>query len=179
MAGINLSQSVTEKQLQEPKGKSGGMFAVIGLFLLTLLSWGAVVAGNTIYDRKIQAQTDLIDEKKTELSGATVNNIADTEARLSLTETSVSDRIHPQAILIALEGTLLPSVRLTSFGYDDATGMVELKGVAPGYKEIAQQVMALKTSPRFSKTEIMALSRDKDSTGVIFTFNSKWAEKNK
>lgn len=177
MAGINLSQSVTEKQVQEPKGKSGGMLAVIGLFFLTILSWGGVMVGSTVYDRKIQAQNDLIDSKKAELSGAVVSDIADTDARLSLTGENIKSRVHPQAILIALEGTLLPSVRLTYFDYDDSTGTVEIKGVAPGYKEIAQQVMALKISSRFSDVKIISLGREKDANGVIFEFDSKWAEK--
>ena len=177
MAGINLSQSIVEKQVQDPKKKSGGMVAMTSLFLLTLLAWGGVEGANFIYDGKIKQANDLIEAKKADLMSPAVSEIADVEARLSLAENGIDTRIHPQAILIALENTLLPSVRLTAFDYDDTTGKVKLEGVAPGYKEVAQQVMALKTSARFSDTEITLLSRDKESSGIQFSFESKWAEK--
>lgn len=180
MAGINLSQSITEKQVQEPQESKKGTYLVLGLFALTLLSWGGVTAANSVYDKKIEQQNSLIASKKTELSGEMVNEVADVDARLSLVEANIAARVHPQAILLALEGALLPAVRLTAFEYDDKTRGVTLTGVAPGYKEIAQQVMALKSSVQFAETDIVSLAKEKDASSILFTFESKWVEpKNK
>ena len=118
-----------------------------------------------------------MESKKLELSGPAVSGVADVAARLSLVDAGVASRIHPQAILTALESAVLPSIRLEEFVYDDATGMVQIGGIAPGYKEVAQQIMALKTSARFSSTEVMSLGHEEGSAGVSFLIESHWAEK--
>lgn len=177
MAGINLSQSVVEKQVQEPVSKNRGIGMMLGLFVLTLAVWGGVVAGEAYYTKQVAARNALMESKKLELSGPAVSGVADVAARLSLVDAGVASRIHPQAILTALESAVLPSIRLEEFAYDDATGMVQITGIAPGYKEVAQQIMALKTSARFSSTEVISLSHKEGSVGVSFLIESHWAEK--
>lgn len=177
MAGINLSQSVVEKQVQEPVNKNRGIGMMLGLFVLTLLVWGGVAAGEAYYTKQAEARNALMESKKLELSGPGVSAVADAAARLSLVDAGVASRIHPQAILTALESAILPSIRLEEFTYEDATGMVQITGIAPGYKEVAQQIMALKTSARFSSTEVVSLGHEEGSTGVSFSIESHWAEK--
>lgn len=177
MAGINLSQSVVEKQVQEPVNKNRGVVMMLGLFALTMLVWGGVAAGEAYYTKQAEARNALMESKKLELSGPAVSAVADAAARLSLIDTGMTSRIHPQAILTALESAMLPSIRLKAFAYDDATGMVQITGIAPGYKEVAQQIMALKTSARFSSTEVMSLGHEEGAAGVLFMLESHWAEK--
>ena len=177
MSGINLSQSVVEKQVQEPVNKSRGIGMMLGLFALTLLVWGGVTAGEAYYTKQVEEQNLLMESKKLELSGPGMSAVADAAARLSLVDDGVSARIHPQAILTALESAILSSIRLEEFSYEDATGIVRITGIAPGYKEVAQQIMALKTSARFSSTKVVSLGHGKDSTGVSFLIESYWSEK--
>lgn len=177
MAGINLSQSVVEKQVQEPVNKNQGVIMMLGLFALTMLVWGGVTAGEAYYTKQAEARNALMESKKLELSGPAVSAVADAAARLSLIDAGMASRIHPQAILTALESAILPSIRLEVFAYDDATGMVQITGVAPGYKEVAQQIMALKTSARFSSTEVLSLEHKEGTAEVKFLIESHWAEK--
>lgn len=177
MAGTNLSQSVIEKQVQEPTNKNKGILVIFGIFVLTVAVWGGVVAGEAYYTKQSEKQNALIELKKAELSGPAVSEVADASARLSLVDSGVATRIHPQAILTALESSLLPSIRLDEFEYEDVTGTVRTSGVAPGYKEIAQQIMAFKLSARFSSTEVVSLGHEEGTTGVSFIIESHWAEK--
>lgn len=163
--------------MQEPVNNNRGVVMMLGLFALTLVAWGGAVAGGAYYAKQAEGRNALMESKKLELSGPEVSAVADAAARLSLIDTGVVSRIHPQAILTALESAMIPSIRLDELAYEDADGSVRISGIAPGYKEVAQQIMALKTSARFSNTEVVSLGHEEGAAGVLFVLESHWAEK--
>ncbi len=183
MPGVNLSQSIVEKSSYQAKsGGEKGRLIIIGLFLLSLLVWGGVRAGIFSYDKKIMAVQQEIEEKKAGFGGSVVNNIADVDARLALINQKKTDQVYPKTVLTGLEATILPANRLRSFEYDFEEHKISITGEAPGYKEVAQQLMAFKTSPFFSNTIVSNLSREREeessSSMVTFDITTIWSKQN-
>jgi len=181
MPGVNLSQSIVEKSSYQAKnGSEKGRLIMFGLFFLTLVVWGGVRMGLFTYDKKIAEVDQQIEAKKASFEGKVVNDIADVDARLSLINQEKVDQVYPRTILIGLEGVVLPANYLTSFEYDFEKNIITLKGEAPGYKEVAQQLMAFKSSPLFSDTFVSNLSRQKDDEGspsvINFQITTAWNE---
>lgn len=183
MPGVNLSQSIAEKSSYQARG--GGdkaRLVVLSLFCLTLLAWGGVRAGVFAYDKRIAMAQEDIDRKKATLSGSLISDIADVDARLALINQGKMDQIYPKTVLEGLEATILPANRLTDFVYDFQGNTIEISGEAPGYKEVAQQLMAFKTSSFFSDTVVVNLSReaevDSSSPVVTFDITTMWNKQN-
>jgi hypothetical protein len=183
MPGVNLSQSITQKSAYQPKsGGEKGRLVIFGLFILTFLVWGGVRAGIFAYDKKITAIEQEIATKKAQFSGSAVSEVADVDARLALINQKKEGQVYPRTILVGLEGIVLPSNRVLSFEYDFAQNLVSLSVEAPGYKEVAQQLMAFKASPLFVNTTVSDLSREKNDEGnpavVTFEIATSWNGKN-
>ncbi|MBP6889635.1 MAG: PilN domain-containing protein [Candidatus Moranbacteria bacterium] len=181
MPGVNLSQSIVEKSAYQAKsGSEKGRLVVFGLFLLTLAVWGGVRVGMSSYDKKITGVEQQITEKKASFEGGVVNDIADVDARLSLINQEKVNQIYPKTILTGLEGVILPTNLLTDFEYDFENNVITLKGEAFGYKEVAQQLMAFKSSPLFSHTFVSNISQKKDEEGappvINFQITTAWNE---
>ncbi len=184
MPGVNLSQSIAEKSAYQAKsGGDKGRLIFFGLFGLTLLVWGGVRAGMFWYDKKITTIQQQIEEKKASFSSSVVSDIADVDARLGLINTEKTSQVYPKTVLVALESAFLPSNYLTSFTYNFKDDIIKLSGKAPGYKEVSQQLMALKSSPRFSGITLENLSRERvDDASVpeiLFDVNMVWNSEGK
>ncbi|MBP7811438.1 MAG: PilN domain-containing protein [Candidatus Moranbacteria bacterium] len=183
MPGVNLSQSIVEKSAYQAKsGGEKGRLIVFGLFCLTLFVWGGVWLGVSFYERKIVTTQEEIEAKKVSFGDSGVSDVADVDARLALVNQKKANQVYPKTVLTGLEATILPLNHLTSFEYDFTGDTIEISGVAPGYKEVAQQLMAFKASPLFSNTVLSGLSREKDndnpSSGVTFEVTTVWSKKN-
>lgn len=183
MPGVNLSQSIAEKSAYQAKnGSDKGRLVVFVVFLLTLLVWGGVRTGMFWYEKKIVAMQREIEMKKAGFGGSIVSDIADVDARLALVNEKKSTQVYPKTVLTGLEGIILPANRLTGFEYDFKKNSVRVMGEAPGYKEVAQQVMAFKVSPLFSDTVVSNLSRMKGDENapsvVVFDITAVWDKKN-
>jgi len=183
MPGVNLSQSIAEKSAYQAKsGSDKGRLVVFGALLLTLLCWGGVRAGLFSYERKIMAVQGEIEMKKAGLSSSAISDIADVDARLTLLNQNRAVQVYPKTILVGLEGIILPANHLTDFEYDFGKDSLHIIGEAPGYKEVAQQLMAFKASPLFSDVVISSLSRmkeDDDAPSVMtFEITAVWNKKN-
>ena len=175
MPGVNLTQSIDEKRAQTKGSGDNARLTLVGVFLLVLGTWGAVRGGITYFDKKINDQNALIEEKKLSLTGPMVNDVADIEARLHLIETTGKRVVYPRSVLAGLESVLLPSNRLTSFKYDDKEKRVSITGIAPGYKEVSQQIMAIKASPKFSQVRVLLMTQEKEpGTGISFDIEMVW-----
>lgn len=184
MPGVNLSQSIAEKSAYQAKsGSDKGRLVMFGMFFLTLLVWGGVRAGLFSYEKKIMAIQQEIEAKKSGFGGAVISDIADVDARLALVNQEKAAQTYPKVVLTGLEATVLPVNRLTNFDYDFEKSLIHIVGEAPGYKEVAQQLMAFKTSPLFSDVVVSSLSRTKDeedvSSVVVFDITLVWNKKDK
>ncbi len=179
MPGVNLSQSIAEKSAYQAKsGGEKGRLIVFGAFFLTLVVWGGVRMGVFTYDKKIATLKQQIEQQKSEFEGQTVNDIADVDARLSILNQEKISQVYPKTVLAALEETVLPANRLTSFEYDFVKNIINIEGEAVGYKEVAQQVMSFKASPRFSDVLLSSLSKEKEEDNapsvVKFSITLAW-----
>lgn len=171
MPGVNLSQSIAEKSAYQAKsGGEKGRFVVFGAFFLTLVVWGGVRIGLFTYDKKIATLKQQVEQQKLEFEGPAVSDIADIDARLSILNQEKMSQIYPKTVLVAIEEAVLPANRLTSFDYDFEKNTISIEGEASGYKEVAQQVMSFKASPRFSDILLASLSKEKEgdnSPGIV------------
>lgn len=179
MPGVNLSQSIAEKSSYRAKsGGEKGRLVVFGIFFLTLIVWGGVRIGLFSYDKKIITLKQQIEEKKAEFDGQVVSDIADVDARLSLISQKKISQVYPKTVLAAIEEIVLPANHLTSFDYDFEKNIIIIAGETSGYKEVAQQVMSFKSSPRFSETLLSSLSKEKagdDSPSIVkFEITTAW-----
>ena len=104
------------------------------------------------------------------------------DARLTLLNQNRAVQVYPKTILVGLEGVILPANHLTDFEYDFEKSSLHVIGEAPGYKEVAQQLMAFKSSPLFSDVVISSLSRMKEEDGALpvmtFEITAVWNKKN-
>ncbi len=168
MPGVNLSQSTEGGSVYQAKsGSEKGRLVVFLVFFMTLVFWGGARVASSVYDKKNATRQQQIQEKKVSFADSTVNNIADVDARLSLITQKKEGQVYPNDILAAIEGGILPTNYLVLFHYDFQTNVITIEGGAPGYKELSQQLMAYKTSPRFSNVFISSVSKDKGKTTDI------------
>lgn len=187
MPGINLSQPIVERSAAVGGPSGRGRWIVFGVLLLTVAIWGVLRVTIVSYDKKIMALGQQVEEHKANLSGDEVNQVADIDARLLLVNEGLNKKVAPQSILTELERVVLPANYLMAFDYDNERGIVLIKGIAPGYKEVAQQLMAFKASGSFSDTKVAALTREKKdvtksgdisaASGVSFEFEAIWSGK--
>lgn len=183
MPGVNLSQSIAEKSAYQAKsGGDKGRLYVFIVFFLTLITWGGVRIGMFIYDKKIETVKQQMEEKKSSFNNLVVNDIADVDARLSLLAQQKKGQLYPKTLLTTLESVVLPANQLTDLRYDFKKNILIVVGIAPGYKEVAQQLMALKSSLHFSNTTITSLTKEKKiddpSSRVKFEITMAWNEQN-
>lgn len=183
MPGVNLSQPITEKQTQEKNSEGTARVAMFSVFVLTCVVWGGIRAGLAWYDKQIATEDGQIAVKKSNMTGDVVNEVGDIEARLDFIKKAGANQTYSQEIFTGLEAAVLPVNRLTLFRYEAEKKTLSIEGVAPGYKEVSQQVMALKASPNFSDVKVISLARERNeinvsaTQNVIFSIEMVWNKK--
>ncbi len=171
MAGINLSQSLQEKQTQA-RGKifDRSFLLTIVAFVLLLGVFGGARWYVSSLEEKMLALDQSISEKTASLRGKEVNRVVDFSQRVEAISKHLATEPDPMLVFRQLELYTLPSVRLMDYQYDRKENEAIVGGLASTLKEVAQQMLALKNMSGVDKITVESI--DYDENGKIrFSFN--------
>lgn len=172
MPGINLSQSVQKKE-EERKEKRSSITGTLLMSAVLVLTF-AVCGGLYWYDQLLSSDNGeterLIREEKSNIPQDKVDQVADFQFRIENIRDSFAKTTHPEQILSLLEASILPEVTLSSFTFENKKGTVILTGEANEYRNVVQQMTALKKSPKVSSLSVESLGRNENGK-VNFSFS--------
>ncbi|MBI2439207.1 MAG: hypothetical protein HYV45_01240 [Candidatus Moranbacteria bacterium] len=176
MAGINLSSSSVGEKKVKPVGSSNG-FLVGAIILLVLLlgGWGGTYGYKKTLEKKLATYDEILEKNSVFLRGEKVNRVADFDARLRLMgeQAQKGELVDSRTLLTALEGLILQEVTLSKYEYKRENKSVTLEGKTDSFKQVARQIISLKTDAMFSEVRVLSLGYD-DNGKVIFTFQAKF-----
>ncbi|TXH01809.1 MAG: hypothetical protein E6P95_01170 [Candidatus Moraniibacteriota bacterium] len=145
MVGINLSQSLQEKQAQAKiRVFDRSFFMTIGGFLLLIGAFGGTHWYVLYQQEQVQELEQQLAEKTSTLRGTSVNRITDFTRRLGLIQEHLAMEPDPDQSFQQLEQYTLPTVQLIQYGFNRSEGIVRIGGLAGSLKEVAQQMLAFK-----------------------------------
>jgi Tfp pilus assembly protein PilN len=151
MAGINLSQSIQEKQaLARGSLFDRGFFANIGFFLLVLIIWG----GTNWYAGKLTDELTVLQQE--------VNRIADFRDRLDTIEENLDSQPDPRSVFQELERYVVPTVRLTRFAYQQEDRRILIDGITDNLRYLAQQMLSFKRLSGVERVHAALVEYNKD-----------------
>ncbi len=173
MSGINLSQSIQEKQAQaQVKFFDRGL--VVGIVILILVA--IVAAGlrwyvGTLETRMTELDT-LIAQKTATLKGQSIDRLVDFSERIKAIDEHIKSEPNPTDILKILEDNTLTSIQLTSFRYSRMEHEVSVSGMTRSLKEVAQQMLVLKNLDIAEDVSVEGIVYD-ESGNIKFSLKMK------
>lgn len=146
MAGINLSQSIQEKQaIARGTFFDKGFFVNFSIFILVAgLYGGSYWYLGMLEDDFVALQADVL-QRTDQLKGPSANSAADLRVRLDAISLGLSANPDPSAVFKELEMHTVPSIRLTHFVQTEGKeGGVVIRGVTANLRYLAQQMLSYK-----------------------------------
>lgn len=173
MAGINLSQSLQEKQAQaQVRVFDRSFFLTIGGFILILAIFGGAHWYVLYQQERIQDLEQQLAEKIGTLRGPQVNRIADFSRRLGLIQEHMATEPSPANLFQQLEQYTLPTVQIIYYGFNRSEGVIQIGGLAGNLKEVAQQMQSYKNMDGVEGVTVEQIRYDKNAK-VEFSFALK------
>ena len=155
MAGINLSQSLQEKEAHARWSFfDKGFFISFSIFLVAAITYGGVFWYQTSLEKKVTGLQNQITEKQARLKGSEVERVVDFRERLDMIGKNLDSQPDPTDLFSVLEGSVIPSIRLTRYRENWVDRTVEIDGVTDNFKFLAQEMLALKKNEGFSKVAV-------------------------
>lgn len=145
MAGINLSQSIQEKQaIARGSFLDKGFFINVAIFLVVAGIYGASQWYlGTLEDKLVMLQADSV-QKAAGLKNADANSATDMRIRLSAIATNLQSEPDPNGAFQELEQTTVPMIRVTDYAQDQGDSTIIIQGVTTSLKYLAQQMLSYK-----------------------------------
>ncbi len=168
MAGVNLSQSMTEDNAPVKKESffSGASVSVM-LLVLSLAGWGGLRFYLDSLDKQIAAIDATLSSNHGKLQGENVNRVVDFAARVGFFQADPAELVDPQDILTKTEALIVPAVTLIEYAYNQGEKMITLSGKTDNYKHLAEQILSLKSESLLSRVKVDAITRDKEGIHFI------------
>jgi hypothetical protein len=173
MAGINLSQSSSTggRSIDKRKFFDAGIVISGVLLFLVLASYGAIYYFTMKTDQETASLQTQIDTSGVDMKGEKIDRILAFDNRISDITTNTENQIDTSTNLIEMEKVILPSVRLTNYEYDHESGDVIISGVTSEFKFLAQQIISLKSNPKFGDMYVDKISNT-ESGDITFVLKS-------
>ncbi len=145
MAGINLSQSIQEKQaIARGSFFDKGFFINISIFILVAgLYGGSVWYLGTLEDELVTLQADSA-QKASGLKNADADNAVDLKVRLEAIAANLKSDPNPNDAFEALEQNTVPSIRITDYIRGQSDSIIIIRGVTTNLRYLAQQMLSYK-----------------------------------
>lgn len=145
VAGINLSQSIQEKQAQaQVKFFDRGLITGVVLLVFVAIATGGLHWYVGTLETKMTELDTLIAQKTATLKGQSIDRLVDFSDRMTTISTHVQSEPNPTDVLEILEDNTLASIQIISFRYNRAENQLILTGITRSLKEVAQQMLVLK-----------------------------------
>ncbi|MEP7162865.1 MAG: hypothetical protein ABI747_03825 [Candidatus Moraniibacteriota bacterium] len=163
MTGINLSQSLQDKQAQAHGTFFDKSFFVNLVILVVIVSvFGGVRYYLSVLEKEKLSLEEQFAQKAVALRGDNVDRVADLRDRLDIITENLKKEPKPAKIFSMVEGVIIPEVRLTSYQVNWQDSAMELSGVTESLKFVSLQMIALKTIPEFTKVAVKGLQYNKE-----------------
>lgn len=158
MSGINLSQSIQEKQaLARGTFFDKGFFINTAIFLLVVgLYGGSQWYLGTLEDTLAILHGDA-STKIAGLKGNAANQAADLAARLKVITANLESVKEPNTILGELERFTIADIRVTNYSYGEEKQAISISGVTTNLKYLAQQMLSYKKMTNVSSVHVEAV----------------------
>ncbi len=145
MAGINLSQSIQEKQaIARGSFFDKGFFINTAIFLLVMgLYGGSQWYLGTLEDELVTLQSDAT-TKTAGLKGKEADRAADLSVRLKTMAINLEAGTEPKEVLQELEQLTIANIKLTGYLYRKSDQRIIVRGVTTNLKYLAQQMLSYK-----------------------------------
>lgn len=145
MAGINLSQSIQEKQaIARGSFFDKGFFVNAAIFLLVAgLYGGSEWYLGTLETELATLQTDVVG-KTAGLKSKEADRATDLAVRLKTIETNLQFGSEPQDAFRELERLTIPNIKLTGYLYRESERLLIIQGMTTNLKYLAQQMLSYK-----------------------------------
>lgn len=145
MGGINLSQSIQEKQaIARGRIFDKGFFINLSILILVLILYG----GSQWYISRLTNELSTLQQtsigKTATLTNEKVNRIADFRNRADMIVQELQHQDDPSTYLSELEQAMLPTIRLKDYRFVREDNLLTLTGVAQDFRSVAQEMLALK-----------------------------------
>lgn len=156
--------------VQAPAGK--GIFdkafaASIALIILVGGIWGTERVLIYLTDKQIAEYEGTTNTSFESVSADDAVSVHDVTSRIATIQKLGVTSLNSQEILAALEKSTIPQVKLTEFNYKK-DGTVTMKGTAPDYRFLAEQILRYRQEAMFSTAEVADTERT-DTGQVAFT----------
>lgn len=145
MAGINLSQSIQEKQaIARGSFFDKGFFINVAIFLLVAgLYGGSQWYLGTLEEELTTLQGDA-SAKTAGLKSKDADRATDLSARLKTIAINLESETEPRDALQELEQFTIANIKLTGYLYQEGEKLLIIRGVTTNLKYLAQQMLSYK-----------------------------------
>lgn len=155
MAGINLSQSIQERQAAAQvrffdRGLIGGL---IMLGVLMLVAGGVYWYANRL-TQEMTVLDAMVAEKSAALTGSRIDRVVDFDDRVQHIQKHAKTESDPTSFFRLVEENTLPTIRLTLLRFDRGQSKLFLAGEARTLKEVAQQMLVVKQLQDVSEVQV-------------------------
>lgn len=148
MPNINLATENVTKTDSISIGKS--LLSVIIILILTIVFYGILLFANFQLSLKTKNIQDNYNIEYQKFLSGNGNEIIDFKNRSDVAEKIIAENRSMAEIMSHIEGSMLPSVYLESFKYNEATRKVSLICVGDNFQTVAKQILSFKQDSYFS-----------------------------
>lgn len=158
MAGINLSQSIKEKQaIAQGRMFDRGFFINVVVFLVVIGLYGGLHWYlSSIEEQYTMLQSELL-TKKASSKNADSNAVTDFQVRLVTMKNGIASNPDPKAAFDELEQLTLPSIRLTGYRWLQSDKELNILGVTTSLKLLAQQMLSYKKAGNVASVHVVGV----------------------
>jgi len=168
MSNINLS--TYEKKAVPSKGDRG-IKIVIGIFVLVILVWAGLYFTRLYLVRQTETakaeNKEISENAGTGLLSDSAKDVVDFQIKSEIAKKSMEKSRSMTTQLNAIQNTMLSSVYLESFSYDDAKGIVTVNCVTGNYTDVANQIASFKKN--FDSVVAGTTSNNRQTGRIAFT----------
>ncbi len=166
MAGINLSQSIQEKQaIARGSFFDKGFFINMTIFLLVAGIYGGSQWYLGTLEDELATLEGEVSLKTAGIKSEDTNQATDLSARLKSIAGSFGAGVEPADAFRELEQLTIADIKLTGYSYQVAEGGILINGVTTNLKYLAQQMLAYKKFVGVSAVHVEDV--EYDMTGQI------------
>lgn len=145
MAGINLSQSIQEKQaIARGSFFDKGFFVNVAIFLLVVGLYGGSQWYIGTLDDELAALQGDVATKTAELKSEEADRATDLSVRLKTIVINLETGTEPKDALQEMERLTIANIKLTGYLYRESEQLIIIRGVTTNLRYLAQQMLSYK-----------------------------------
>lgn len=162
MAGINLSQSIQEKQaLARGSFFDAGFFVNAAIFLLVIASYGGAYWYQGVLEDELAGLNAESIEKTVGMKGEDTDRAKDLQIRLNAIEEGLKTPSDPKSTLEELEQSTLQTIRLTRYLQVRENYEITIEGVTTNLRYLAQQMLVFKRLAGVASVHVESVTYNK------------------